>query len=210
MNRPATVSAAQLAAGYHLGRVLSYTAAGLLAGAIGGSLYATRVLPVQVVLLAAGSLMLLVIGASLFGRGAWLKRFEPAGAVLWKRIAPLARRVYPPRSFAQSLAAGLAWGWIPCGMVYAAVPLALVAGSAWQGGLVMLAFGIGTLPNMVAVDVATVRMRGAAASGGLRAWVKPVAGAAIVVFGVSGLAHAARVAGAQHPTIAAIASICHR
>ena len=39
---------------------------------------------------------------------------------------------------------------------------------------------------------------------GVRAWLKPAAGAVIVVFGVSGLAHAARVAGAGHPTIEAL------
>ncbi len=212
MHRPAKVSAARLAAGYHAGRIVSYAAAGALVGALGGALYAADVLPLQVALLVAGSLMLLAIGASLFGRAAWLKRLEPMGLGLWRLIAPLARRVYPPRSPLQALGAGLAWGWIPCGMVYAALPLALVAGGALQGAAVMLAFGIGTLPNMVAVDIAVTRLGRAerSAAVGVRAWLKPAAGALIVVFGVSGLAHAARVAGAGHPTIEALASICHR
>jgi hypothetical protein len=42
-----------------------------------------------------------------------------------------------------------------------------------------------------------------------RSWLRPVAGAVMLVFALSGLAHAARVAGADHPTIAAFASICH-
>ncbi len=212
INRPRAVSAARLAAGYHVGRVTSYAAAGALAGALGGALYAADVLPVQVALLAVGSAMLLAIGASMFGRGAWLKRIEPAGAWVWRFIAPLARKVYPPRSGRQALIAGLAWGWIPCGMVYAALPLALVAGGSWQGALVMLAFGLGTLPNLVLVDFAASRI-GNEPTGALaqaRAWLKPMAGVLIVVFGLSGLAHAARVAGADHPAIAAFASFCHR
>lgn len=212
VHRPKDVPAARLAAGYHAGRITSYTLAGALVGTLGGALYAADVLPLQIALLVAGSLMLLAIGATLFGRGAWLKRLEPLGLGIWRAIGPLAKRVYPPRSGAQALAAGLAWGWIPCGMVYAALPLALVAGGPWQGALVMLAFGLGTLPNMVAVDVAVVRVQHARPAGvlaGLRTWVRPLAGTVIIVFGVSGLAHAARVAGAGHPTIEALASICH-
>jgi sulfite exporter TauE/SafE len=214
LNRPREVAASRLAAGYHAGRLTSYALAGVLAGTLGAALYAADVMPVQAALLTVGSMMLLAIGASMFGRGAWLKRIEPAGAGLWRLIAPLARRVYPPRTGWQALAAGLAWGWIPCGMVYAALPLALVAGGALQGALVMLAFGLGTLPNMLAVDVAVHGIGRAGQAGRARtlAWVRPLAGAAIVVFGISGLAHAARVAGvagSEHPAIAMFARICH-
>lgn len=214
VNRPREVPASRLAAGYHLGRVTSYTLAGALVGLIGGQLYAADVLPVQIGLLLIGSAMLLVIGGALLGRSAWLKRLEPVGLGLWKLIGPLARRVYPPRSFAQAGAAGLAWGWIPCGMVYAALPLALVAGGPLQGALVMLAFGVGTLPNLLLVDVAAARLSGRSGNGrgGIAAlpWLRVLAGAVIVVFGLSGLAHAARVAGAQHPAVETLASICHR
>lgn len=215
LNRPRHVSPARLAAGYHAGRIISYGLAGLLAGTLGAALYAADVLPVQAALLVIGSVMLLAIGASMFGRNRWLKAIEPAGAWLWRWVSPLARRVYPPRSGWQALAAGLAWGWIPCGMVYAALPLALVSGGPWQGALVMLAFGAGTLPNMLAIDVAVHGIGQAGQAGALRSWgwVRPLAGAAIVVFGISGLAHAARiagVAGSEHPAIAMFARICHR
>jgi sulfite exporter TauE/SafE len=212
INRSRDVPALQLAVGYHAGRITSYAIAGALVGALGGSLYAAAVLRLQIALLVIGSAMLFVIGATLIGRSAWLKRIEPMGAWVWRIVGPLARRVYPPRSAGQAIIAGLAWGWIPCGMVYAALPLALVAGGALQGALVMLAFGLGTLPNLAVVDAAAVRL-GAAGSGTMsasRAWLRPLAGAVIVVFGLSGLAHAARVAGADHPAIAAVAAICHR
>lgn len=212
IHRPAGISAARLAFGYHLGRITSYALAGTLVGVLGGQLYAAEVLPVQVALLLIGSAMLLVIGASLIGRDTWLKRLEPLGVGVWKLVAPLARRVYPPRSLTQATLAGLAWGWIPCGMVYAALPLALVTGGALPGALVMLAFGLGTLPNLVLVDVAATRL-GASRAGrpALAAWpwVRPLAGLVIVVFGVSGAAHAARIAGAQHPAVAALANLCH-
>ena len=213
VNRPRAVPAARLAAGYHLGRVASYMMAGALVGVIGGSLYAADVLPLQVLLLVAGSMALVAIGLAMFGANRWLKRIEPIGVGIWRLVAPWARRVYPPRSGRQALLAGLAWGWIPCGMVYAALPLALVSGGPLQGALVMLAFGLGTLPNLVVVDVVASRPALAGAGGGFtdgaRSWLRPLAGALMLVFAASGLAHAARVAGADHPAIAAFASICH-
>ncbi|MCU0938619.1 MAG: sulfite exporter TauE/SafE family protein [Burkholderiaceae bacterium] len=214
MNRPHGVPAARLAAGYHLGRIASYTLAGALVGAIGGGLYAADVLPVQLVLLVLGSAMLIAIGIAMFGENRWLKRIEPIGAGIWRIVGPWARRVYPPRSGGQAFAAGLAWGWIPCGMVYAALPLALVAGGPQQGALVMLAFGLGTLPNLLLVDVVAARSVLAAVGGGgavanARSWLRPLAGVVMLVFAISGLAHAARVAGADHPAIEAFASICH-
>ena len=192
----------------HAGRVLGYTLAGALAGLLGGALYAAGVRPVQVALLLFGSIMLIVVGASLLGRTRGLRWLEPAGVWLWRRIGPLAQRVIPPRTPAQALAAGLAWGWIPCGMVYAALPLALVAGGVWQGALVMLAFGIGTLPNVLLLDVAARGLHGFARSRWV-GWLRPVAGAVVIVFGLSGLAHAARIGGAQHPAIVQLASLCH-
>ncbi len=88
LQRPPQVPAARLAAGYHAGRIISYTLAGALVGLLGGALYAADVLPVQIALLVLGSLMLLAIGATLFGRAAWLKRLEPLGLGLWRVIGP--------------------------------------------------------------------------------------------------------------------------
>ena len=52
--------------------------------------------------------MLLVIGASLLGSRKWLTRLEPLGGHLWRRLAPFARKVYPPRTRLQAYAAGVA------------------------------------------------------------------------------------------------------
>ncbi|HUN92553.1 MAG TPA: sulfite exporter TauE/SafE family protein [Burkholderiaceae bacterium] len=212
LHRPASIPVARWAAAYHVGRIASYATAGALAGALGESLFATRLLPLQVLLLAAGGLMLLLIGASMFSRATgWLRRLEPAGVWLWLRLQPVARRVYPPRSTRQALLAGLAWGWIPCGMVYAALPLALVAGGPLRGASVMGAFGIGTLPALVLVDSVAARWRagGEPRAAGIGRILRPLAGVLIVVFGLSSLAHAAQVAGARSALLGSLASICH-
>jgi sulfite exporter TauE/SafE len=217
LHRAPRVSAGALSFGYHAGRITSYCVAGLVAGMLGGAAYASNVLPLQVLLLAAGSAMLLGIGASLLGKRRWLTLLEPLGGRLWRALVPYARKVYPPRSPRQAYAAGLLWGWIPCGMVHAALPLALTAGGALEGMVVMAGFGVGTLPTMLALDVSFARVARKTSTPSVGAaafrpatWLRTGAGLLILVFGVSGLAHAARVGGAQHPAIAAVASICHR
>jgi len=212
MHRPTQVAAWRWSGAYHAGRVASYATAGALAGALGGPLLAARFLPLQVVMLALGGLLLLAIGIMLIGRGgAWLRTLEPAGVWFWRRLQPLARRVYPPRSARQAVLAGLAWGWIPCGMVYGALPLALLAGTMLRGATVMLAFGLGTLPALVLADGLAARWRSAqsGSGGGRLAVLRPAAGVLILAFGASALAHAARVAGAPSALLASVASLCH-
>lgn len=212
-NRAPQVGALQLSIGYHLGRLTSYVTGGVLVGTLGGALYASQVRPLQVALLAAGGLSLLAIGAAMFTRGKLLRRLEPLGVALWRLIAPMARHVVPPRRMAHAWLAGVAWGWIPCGMVYAALPLALAAGGPMQGALVMLAFGLGTLPGLLALDLGVSRLAVASGPHGTHAapWVhqaRPWAGVAIVGFGAASLAYAAQAAGVDHPAVAWLASLC--
>lgn len=119
---------------------------------MGAKLFAADVLPLQISLLILASVLLSAIGISLLGSPAWLRRLESLGSALWQAIQPLARKLLPPRSLPAAALAGFAWGWIPCGMVYAVLPLSLVAGGALSGASVMLFFGLGTPPNLLAFD----------------------------------------------------------
>ena len=75
---------------------------------------------------------------------------------------------------------GALWGWLPCGLVYSVLLTALASGSAPRGALIMLAFGLGTLPNLLAIGLfwesvkgwvqsPRVRLIGRAAGGGCSA-----------------------------------------
>ncbi len=141
---------------YNAGRIGSYALAGALAGALGGSLFG---------LLGGESARLagrivsggFLIALGLYVAGWWpgLAALERLGGRLWRMVEPLARRLLPVHTPAQALVAGLAWGWLPCGMVYSALALALSAGSAASGATLMAAFGVGTLPALLVVGAAT-------------------------------------------------------
>jgi sulfite exporter TauE/SafE len=173
---------------FNLGRVAAYTLAGAIAGAAGGaSAFAAGAIDLQVVLFVLANLMLVFLGLYLAGISPALARLEGAGAPLWRRIQPVAARFLPADTPARAFLAGSLWGWLPCGLVYGMLVTALASGSAAKGALAMLAFGMGTVPNLMLAGLAFSRMKRLA---GLPA-VRRIAGGIVLGFGLVGLARAA-------------------
>ncbi len=135
---------------YNVGRIGSYVIAGILAGFLGQQFAGW--LPLEnprVVAMWVAGLFMIALGLYI---GSWwqvLTVLEKAGALLWRKIEPLGRRFLPVKHPLQALGLGLVWGWLPCGLVYGILAFSLTSGSAWQGGLLMLAFGLGTLPMLL-------------------------------------------------------------
>jgi sulfite exporter TauE/SafE len=178
---------------YNAGRIASYALAGAAAGAVGSlGLLLEEWLPVQIFLYVAANLLLIALGLYLAGIRSPITRFEHLGAGLWRRIQPLTRRFLPVDSVPKALALGMLWGWLPCGLVYTVLFTALLSGSALNGAILMLAFGLGTLPNLLAAAVLLHRSRSLLASRTARI----VSGTTVMAFGVYGVAHAASL-GAQ-------------
>ena len=170
---------------YNAGRVASYACAGALAGALGQAGLLTRAAPVlQPVLFALASLMLTALGLYLAGALPALSRLESAGGRLWRTLQPWTRHLLPVNSPARAVGLGALWGWLPCGMVYAVLLTALSLGSWWQGALLMLAFGAGTLPTLLGIGLASTQV----ARMGRRGIARISAGCVIAMFGVYSLA----------------------
>ena len=171
---------------YNLGRILSYTIAGGLAGAVGASsFFLAHILPVQNVLYALSSIMLIVLGLYLAGVWAGVTHLERAGGLFWRKLQPYSRRFIPVQSLRQSLMVGAIWGWLPCGLVYSVLIAAIATASPLQGATLMLCFGLGTLPTLLAMGLAAVKLKSMLQ---LR-WVRTVSGWVVIFFGVVGLSH---------------------
>jgi len=172
---------------FNAGRILSYAVAGTLAGSLGSAGAAIAgVRPAQAALFAVANVMLIVIGLYIAGAGRMFARIEALGAPLWRRLQPVAARLLPARSLAGALAAGALWGWIPCGLVYGALAAAVFAGTPAGGALAMLAFGVGTLPNLLVAGLAAAKLKAWAS----RPAVRVAAGVLVAGFGVWGIARA--------------------
>jgi sulfite exporter TauE/SafE len=140
---------------YNLGRLGSYTLAGALAGAASFALGQAIDLPAWgAISRGLTGLILVLIGLN-FSLGWAMPRFlEAGGAGLWAMISPAARRLLSARSAAGMLGLGALWGWLPCGLTYTMLLAAVGSGHALDGALTMLAFGLGTLPSMLAAGAA--------------------------------------------------------
>lgn len=137
---------------YNVGRILSYTLLGALAGAVSQTLI--RLLPLfqPLLLVVAGSMIVLL--AAYLGRWSRSLLFvEKLGTGVWKHLQPFAKRWIPFSTVWSALPYGMIWGWLPCGLVYSALSWSMASGSAVSGAYLMFAFGIGTLPTLVATGM---------------------------------------------------------
>ena len=172
---------------YNAGRVLSYVLGGAIVGGVGALLVSLApVRPAQQAMLLAAGIFMVLLGLYLAGWWRILARVERVGTGLWRRLEPLGRRFLPVRKPRQAFAIGLLWGWIPCGLVYTMLIWASASGGASRGALIMLVFGIGTLPNLLAMGL----FAGSLAPHLRRPAVRWTAGVVLVLFGVVTLVRA--------------------
>ena len=163
------------------GKLLAYVALGAIAG-LGGLALAGTLAGPGVFLRALSALLMIGIGLYIAGWWRGIARLEKAGARLWQ---PLLRRVRVLRldKPGNQLLAGMAWGLLPCGIVYSMLGMALASADMLRGSLLMASFGLGTMPFVMS-------------AGGLmktvqnmfdNALVRQLAGGAMIVMGLAAL-----------------------
>ncbi|MDA8752802.1 sulfite exporter TauE/SafE family protein [Halieaceae bacterium] len=161
---------------YHLGRILSYTMLGAFIGFLAGSIdLAAWTIGLRYL---AG---LLMIAMGLYIADWWrgLTVIERAGGRLWRPVQRWSARLLPIRHWTQALGLGLCWGLMPCGLIYSALAWSATAQNAAQSGLLMLLFGLGTLPAMLATSLGAARLQAVLRKRGL----KLIIAAGLVLFG---------------------------
>ena len=170
---------------YNGGRLLSYAAAGGLLGGISWlAANAVMLRSMQQVLQGVAGVFMVALGLYLAGWWLGLQRVERAGGVLWRRLEPVGRRLFPVHSVPQAFVVGTLWGWLPCGLVYSVLVWTMASGSPWRGALMMFSFGLGTLPTLLA----TGAVAGGLASLARQPRVRQAAGTAVMLFGLYTLA----------------------
>lgn len=167
---------------YNLGRISSYTLMGCFVGLATGWLQGQWVGFASVMRISA-NVLLILMGLYLANWWLGLTHIERLGHHLWKHIQPLGRRFLPIQHTAQAVLLGMLWGWLPCGLIYSALVWTATAGDAYQSGLLMLAFGVGTLPAMLATGLFAQQLRRQLQ----RKLYRVMAGLLIIGFGSYGL-----------------------
>jgi uncharacterized protein len=131
---------------WHAGRLTTYAALGAVAGLAGSALPGPAWLPA-----ALSAVLLVWFAAALAGIVAQPSTRVPglarAGAFLAGRPGIGARYVF-----------GLATGLLPCGMVYAALGLAVAAANPVHSATAMIAFGAATAPGLTVLSAGVRRV----------------------------------------------------
>lgn len=162
---------------YNAGRILSYATAGLLLGLAGWALADS---PLATGMRVLAALLLICMGLYLAGWWSGLTRIERLGRGLWRHIQPLANRLLPVSSLPRALLLGALWGWLPCGLVYSTLLWAASQGNALNSALLMLAFGLGTWPVLLATGLAAERTNALLRKRGVRM----TGGVLVILFGL--------------------------
>ena len=166
----------------HLGRLTTYVLLGAVAGWVGAVLWQQNVVPIQRPLFALTSMILLVMGLRLLHQrsnspllvGKWL---GARMASYWaKYLGGFTGR--SSRWFS-----GMVWGLVPCSLVYSVLPLAFLSGDVLTGAALMLAFGLGTLPNLLLIS----KFSAALTQFGQYVWVRYIAAGLLLSAGIFGL-----------------------
>jgi sulfite exporter TauE/SafE len=167
----------KLLLGYNVGRILSYTVAGLLLGLAG---WAVAGSPLVTALRVVAALLLIAMGLYLAGWWSGLTRIEALGRGLWRYIQPLTRHFMPVTSLPRALILGSLWGWLPCGLVYSTLLWAASQGNAVNSAALMFAFGLGTMPVLLATGLAAERLTAVLRKQGIRM----AGGIMVILFGL--------------------------
>jgi sulfite exporter TauE/SafE len=164
---------------YNLGRLNTLVFIGAVSGAVGAAFVGfAPVRAVEGVLAVIAGLVMIVVGLEVLGVLAQLS--SRGAAMVQATIGRVLAGVMRSRSMAAPLALGVFNAFLPCQLIYAFAAYAASTASVGEGMLTMLAFGLGTVPAMLALGVARVLARPA-----VRARLSLVSGLVVIVFGVT-------------------------
>lgn len=143
---------------YNLGRVCTYTLVGATLGGLGGTLAKLGGLAhLQVGLAALAAVFLLLFGLNRIGlmkEPGVLRAANPK----WIPGYGVVQRAAGSRRPVDMLPLGLVLGLLPCGLSFAAFARALPSGGFAEGGLLVVCFGVGTLPGLLLLGTAASRL----------------------------------------------------
>ena len=143
---------------YHAGRIFSYSFIGALVGFTGSIASKNIGLPLAGMRIIA-ALFLILLGLYLGQWLMWLNKIESIGKILWNKISPYSKKLIPVDSHTKAISLGFLWGWLPCGLVYSTLTWALASANIINGTLIMLFFGLGTLPALLSISLGAVSIK---------------------------------------------------
>lgn len=137
---------------FNLGRLVSYTLLGLIAGLLVSRL-SLQMTATQFFIRILAGFMLMAMGLYVSGWWLGLARLEKLAMPLWVVVQPLIKKLQSRKGLNKSLYLGLLWGLLPCGLIYSTLVWASASGSAIEAASLMFFMGLGTLPALITIGI---------------------------------------------------------
>lgn len=135
---------------YNIGRITTYSFFGLLIGFFSSKLMGMLPNPHAFSMKVSG-IFFILLGFYISQLLNSFRYLESTGQKLWVKIEPFGRKYLPAQTPFAAWKLGLVWGWLPCGLVYSALALAMTQLNPLHSALTMLVFGLGTLPTLLLI-----------------------------------------------------------
>ncbi len=137
---------------YNSGRTVTYMLLGALAGLAGGTMgFVGHLAGFENVAAIIGGVAMMIAGLTLFGLSPGMKAWR--GFALPSRMLKPAGKLISSQSTGSKFTLGLLMGFLPCGLVYAALMKAIGAATPLGGAVTLLAFGLGTSVALIVVGL---------------------------------------------------------
>jgi sulfite exporter TauE/SafE len=160
---------------FHGTRIMVYTLFGVIGALLGQVVLQTGMIgKTQGLLMILAGIIVVLLGLNLLGLLRFTQPARPA-----PRTVELSIRPVPARYPLNPIIAGLLNGLVPCGLVFSVAVKAAATTEPLQAGLLMLAFGAGTLPSMGAIS-----LLGSAIGTQLRGGLAKLAGITVILLGL--------------------------
>jgi len=139
---------------YNLGRITSYVITGSIVSLFGIFLSSIIGIDSRKIFIIFSSMIMILLGLYLANWWVYaIVRIEKLGAFVWHLIQPMATKFIPIKNIPTAFIAGILWGMLPCGLLYTALIWAMSATSVFDATIIMISFGLGTLPAMMGVGI---------------------------------------------------------
>jgi sulfite exporter TauE/SafE len=139
------------------GRITGYVLIGALAGLLGQTLAVSP--DILILLRTIAALLLIAMGLYVAQWWSGITFIEKIGVPVWNKLSPVATSLRHSKSALAPFGLGLLWGWLPCGLVYSALSWSIASAEARTSAILMLFFGLGTLPSMLSAGVFSFQFR---------------------------------------------------
>jgi len=177
---------------YNAGRTLTYMLLGAAAGVAGGAMgWMGRLAGVEDTASIAAGIAMILTALAMLGFGLGWNRWR--GFALPARLLRPAGKLIASPSALSKFGLGALMGFLPCGLVYAALMRAMGEAAPTGGALTMLAFGMGTSVALVAVGLGA-----SAATRRVARWGTTISAITVLAMGVLLIARGATASSILH------------